>query len=312
VSNRRAVHGHRDRPTSPETAGRRGGADPLPPADQAVIAAQGLAGNAAVAAALGRRRRSPAASDPEGGPPPALTLVPPRLDLHLPVGGFDHLLGGRRLQRPQEIVDRFDRQSGEVPLGWNTEAGGPASDRNTRWRVHQRTLVATSTLPGFAAVAAHAGDGSPPVTSADRLLGGLGPGTHRSPGLLAVRYGDAVVAGGAAQVTSRVADDATLVVDLALHGGQVRLTGRRDAQAGVLDWEAELTLDLDALSRVLWRDVFDRLQTRRRGGVRKLRSAAAAPPRPRPDQDRRDDEPPPEPTDPAEQEKNEDERTTRH
>lgn len=248
----------------------------LSSADRALLAAQSLAGNAAVASALGRDRgRESQATTPVGDD--LLTLDPPRFDLQVPLGSFDHLLkGGRWMRNHREIMERFHLQQGVMPVAWTAGTGATAQERNTRWRVAQRTLVATSTLDRFAAVGASpAGDGVDAVTDSGALLAGLPRTARTGHGAVRVRYADDEVVGGSARVTSRLADEATLVIELAFAHGSLVLTGRRDVRGQQLDWDTELTIDLDALARVLWWDVFDRLETRRRGGVKKLKAAAA-------------------------------------
>lgn len=257
------------------TPARRGG---LSTSDQALLAAQHLAGNAAVAQALApkapssspARTASPARSD-------ALVLDAPSFDLQVPQGSFDHLLKGRRMRGHREILERFERQRGVMPVAWTAGTGATAQERNTAWRVHQRTLVATSTLRRFTAVSADApGLPTGPVTAAGMLFTGLPRSPRSGQGSVRMRYAGEPVVGGAARVTSRKPDESTLVVEMAFAQGTLVMTGRRDVQGDHLDWDTELTIDLDALARVLWRDVFDRLETRRKGGVKKLKPAAGA------------------------------------
>ncbi|HSK23133.1 MAG TPA: hypothetical protein VK906_08160 [Egicoccus sp.] len=253
---------------------RRGG---LSTSDQALLAAQHLAGNAAVAHALAPKRESAApVRTTSQEQPDALVLDAPAFDLQVPQGSFDHLLKGRRMRGHREIVERFERQRGVVPVAWTAGTGATAQERNTAWRVHQRTLVATSTLPRFTAVSADAPGLPGPVTTADALLAGLPRSPRSGRGGVRLSYAGDPVVGGAARVTSRKPDDSTLVVEMAFAQGTLVMTGRRDVQGDHLDWDTELTIDLDALARVLWRDVFDRLETRRKGGIKKLKPAAAA------------------------------------
>jgi hypothetical protein len=257
------------------TTARRGG---LSTSDQALLAAQHLAGNAAVAEALAPKRKAatPAEAKPEHDAD-ALVLDQPSFDLQVPQGAFDHLLKGRRMRGHREVLERFERQRGVMPLAWTAGTGATAQERNTDWRVHQRTLVATSTLRQFAAVSAEApGLPTGPVTAAGALLAGLPRNPRLGRGAVQMRYAGAHVVGGPARVTSRRPDASTVVVEMAFAQGTLKLTGRHDAQRDLLDWDTELTIDLDALARVLWRDVFDRLETRRKGKVRKLKPAAAA------------------------------------
>lgn len=257
------------------TSARRGG---LSASDQALLAAQHLAGNAAVAEALAPKRKAVApAPAPGTRQADALVLDAPSFDVQVPQGSFDHLLKGKRMRGHRDILERLERQRGVMPAAWTAGTGATAQERNTDWRVHQRSLVATSTLRQFAAVSAEAPDlptGS--VTAAGALLAGLPRSSRLGRGTVHLRYAGEPVVGGAARVTSRTPDNSTFVVEMAFAQGTLVMTGRGDAQGDHLDWDTELTIDLDALARVLWRDVFDRLETRRKGGVRKLKPAAAA------------------------------------
>jgi hypothetical protein len=273
--------------------------------DRAVLAAQHLAGNAAVADRLGERAPvgDPAAAtstsmtttaDPGTAAhrqPPLLALDAPHIDLALPLGAFDHLLKkGRRLQRHTEILERFDRQSGEVPVTWRAATGATTDQPKTRWTARRRTFVATSHLQQFAAVSGSRPSRPGSVTDADALLAGLPRRPLHAHGSVRLRYGGQPVVAGPARVKTRIPDDATLVVEFAFAAGTLTLTGHRDVQHGEFDWDTDLRIDLDDLARVLWRDVFDRLETRRRAGLRKLKSYGAPTPSKKRTSDPSDDE----------------------
>lgn len=247
---------------------------------QAVKAAQALAGNAAVSEAIEPEDAPPAVS-PATSSLPGLRLRRPAFDISLSPRAFDPLLEGRKPRSARHLAGAMAGKRGRIMTDWVAATRAAAPRQPAEVRVGRRRATVRGRLEDLAALEWEQGELSSTAAPREVDLGSIAPSAGSTLGHLRVQVGRLDLIDARSDVEVALDGRGTIRLTYDLPRGTLTLVGHeRGRSSGGLDWEYTLELPTMPLARAVWS-----LRPPEHGGLKRASAEA-------PEDDDGDDEPP--------------------
>ena len=235
-------------------------------ATEEMLAAQQLAGNAAVSAALagkadeGSRGRMPRRTSREDldeedrQPVRPVRLLRPSFDLHLAHRPFQSMFADGRVTSERDVLDRMRRKRGRTRVDWTSGTGETARKQKIAYRSKAGTTTFRGALEDFDGLEWQ--DLADPTTDARLDVGRIAPGTGELRGRVRVHLGHADIVRTPAPVQVAVDGAGSVRLVFAFSEGSLTMTGRAPLSGSAgLDWEYQLDVATTRLAAAIWQVV---------------------------------------------------------